>query len=259
LPRSTLGSDPEKAASEARRWLAIGDAEQESWKDDRAALRAWRDNLDERGILVFALEIGRDDVRGFSAWDNHAPLIVYNLTGVTPAARLFTIAHELGHLITRLDSACVEPREGELLGADVERWCEQFGSAFLMPRNAVANFATERQIATGSADLDDVRATSRRFRVSARAAALRLINLGYGEKRLYAEVERVFTPAPLATSENQKIVRPRRAVSRVREYGPRTLRAVLNNLPPRDAIAALRITVDDVREIANEVPGVRSF
>lgn len=258
IPLASLEDDPETAASTAREWLGITDEEQASWKDDYAALRAWREALEGRGVLVFVLEIGRDDVRGFSAWDERAPLVVSNLSGVSAAARCFTLGHELGHLVTRKDSACIEPVDEPLPEADVERWCERFGASLLMPREAVLLLARERGIARGSAGIDDVRAMMRRFRGSARASALRLIDLGLATPLLYREVARVFVPKP-PPPKGTPIARPPRSVARVREYGPDTVRTVLATLPPRDALSVLRVTVDDVRQIANEVPGVPSL
>ncbi len=258
VPSAGVHDDPEKAAAWMREWLAVTDTEQSSWRDDRSALSAWRQALEERGILVFILEIGRDEIRGFSAWDDRAPLIVSNLTGVAPPARIFTLAHELGHLAIRGDAACVEPCAEELTNVRVERWCERFGAALLMPSAAVRTLAAGRGVAVGGANLDDVRSVMRRFRVSARAAALRLIDLGYAEPVLYGQVQRTFVPAPRPPAD-AKIAQPPRAVARLRQYGPRTVRTVLTTLPPRDALSILRITVDDARRMANEVPGVPTF
>lgn len=254
MPRGRPGDDSEEVAGRIRRWLGISHAEQSAWKDDRAALRAWRNALEDKGVLVFMLEIGRDDVRGFSAWDDHAPLIVCNLSGVNPAARIYTIAHELGHLASRDDYACGESVD-VFPAVGVERWCERFGAALLMPRTEVGMFARERRIAGRSADIDDVRVMMRTFRVSARAAALRLIDLRYAHSNLYTEAKRTFAPPPPSASD-KPMARPPRAVARVREYGPATLRTVLTALPPRDALSTLRVTVEDVRRIADEVPGV---
>jgi Zn-dependent peptidase ImmA (M78 family) len=259
IPLASLEDSPDEAAKRAREWLEITDEEQSRWGDEYAALRAWREALEGRGVLVFVLEIGRDDVRGFSAWDDRAPLIVANLSGVSAAARCFTLAHELGHLLTRKDSACIEPVVDEQEpGTEVERWCERFGAALLMPREAVAAFGRQRGIARGAADLDDVKAVMRRFRVSARAAALRLINLDLATRALYGEVVRVFVPKP-PPAKGTPIARPPRSVARVREYGPETIRTVLTALPPRDALSVLRVTVEDVRKMASEVTGVPDF
>lgn len=258
VPLARLIDDPDEASLRAREWLGITDDIQHKWTDDYAALRFWRSALESRGVLVFVLAIGRDEVRGFSAWDDSAPLIVANLTGVNPAARIFTLAHELGHLVTRKDSACIEPTDKISQGANLERWCERFGAALLMPRTTVLAFSEERRLDQHPADLEDVRAVMRTFRVSARAAALRLIDLDFATPRLYSDVLRVFKPAP-PPPKGTRISSPPRPEARLRQYGPETLRTVLSALPPRDALAVLRITVGDARNIANEVPGVPDF
>lgn len=255
VPRHALPTNAAQAGAAVRTWLDISDDEQASWRDDRAALRSWRSALEDRGVLVFIVELGRDEVRGFSAWDDRAPLIVANLSGVTPAARSFTIAHELGHLVAREDATCIEPHSEETLEVNLERWCERFGAALLMPEAAVHRFVTQHRVMAAAADLDTVKAAIRAFRVSARAAALRLIDLGYAKQTLYRDVLRVFVPAS-SPRPTESFARPSRAVARVREYGPRTIETILRELPPRDALATLRLTVGDVRRIANEAPGV---
>ena len=229
--------------------------EQESWRDDYEALRAWRSRLDDRGVLVFSLEIGKNDVRGFSAWDDKAPLIVMNASSVSAAARAFTIGHELGHLVARQDSACIESEGPAPLDSPVERWCEEFAAALLMPAPRVRALARERSMSAASADIADVRAVMTRFRVSARAAALRLIDLGLAPVRLYGEVVAIFRPRP-PESSSRDIKRPRRSIQRVNQFGPRALGIVLQDEEPFEALSILRMTVPDVRELAEQVPGV---
>lgn len=257
LPLSGVSTAPEVAAADVRAWLGVADDEQRQWKSDYQALKGWRDALEERGVLVFALEIGRDDVRGFSAWDERAPLVVTNVSGVTPAARSFTLAHELGHLVTRKDAACMDA-DGLLLGTGVERWCERFGAALLMPPAPMRILTTFRRIDERVATIEDVKAVAAAFRASHRAAALRLIDLGFAGPALYAQVLAVFKPKPPVTSLTS-FVRPARSTSRMREYGPRALRTVLAQLPQRDALSVLRVTVEDVRRISDKVPGVPTF
>ncbi len=183
-------------------------------------------------------------------------MIVANTSKVSAAARCFTLAHELGHLVSRQDAACVD-QQGFLEGAQVERWCERFGAAFLMPPAPMAHLADNLRLGPQSADLPEVRAVARAFRVSHRAAALRLIEMGYATRDLYAEVLRVFKPKA-DTSPSKDYRQPPRSTSRIREYGPRTLDIVLNELPARDALSILRVTVEDVRRISEEVPVVQT-
>ncbi|MDN5803023.1 MAG: XRE family transcriptional regulator [Microlunatus sp.] len=256
MPKTTTADDPEVSAATAREWLGITANEQAGWSSDYDALYAWRASLDQNRVLVFALDIGQGRIRGFSAWDDRAPLIAINTSAVNPAARSFTLMHELGHLFIRQDAACVEAA-GPLAGAEVERWCEQFGAAVLMPGADARRWARERGIGPASADIDDVSVMMRRFRVSARAAALRLITLGYASRPLYAQVLQVFVPKP--PPSDRKMSNPPRATMRRRQFGDRVLKSVLNELPPRDALSVLRLEVEDVRTLADEVPGVQAI
>lgn len=253
LPSRPLTGSPAEAAAATRDWLKVSVSTQSGWKNDYEALREWRQALDARGILAFALQIGRDEVRGFSAWNPNAPLIVTNVSGVAPAARIFTLAHELGHLVARSDAACVELPIDDLHNVAVERWCERFGAALLMPERAVREFATSRGIGSHQADLEDVRALTTSFRVSARAAALRLIDLDLAHRALYGQVIRVFVPKPRPEGQ---VFSPPRATARLRQFGARTVSIVLEKIPPRDALSLLRIDVDDARRLAEDVPGV---
>ncbi|HEV2888539.1 MAG TPA: ImmA/IrrE family metallo-endopeptidase [Jatrophihabitans sp.] len=235
------------------------------WSDDYAALRAWREALDGRGIFVFSLEIGErqrsqgpsellgDEVRGFSAWDDHAPLIVMNSQRVSAAARSFTLAHELAHLITRYDAACVESTTDHPFGEPVERWCEEFAAALLMPEPVVRAEMRSRGLQDASGDLEDVKAVMRTFRVSARASALRLMDLGLAQRSLYGVVLAHFRPSP--PSKNRKMSSPPRAELRLRQYGPRALDAVFRDTDdPFEALSILRMTVPDARQLAEQVP-----
>lgn len=252
MPRATLSTAPDVAAVAAREWLQISEDAQIEWSNDYDALYAWRAALEDRRVLVFSLEIGRGDVRGFSAWDDLAPLIVANSSGVNAAGRSFTLMHELGHLFLRQDAACVD-FEAVVGGAEVERWCERFGAAILMPAEVTRAWARARRLLS-DAGVDDVKAMMSRFRVSARAAALRLIDLGYASRSLYAEVVQVFVPKP--PPQKQQMAKPPRSTLRRREFGDRVLRTVLDKLPPRDALSVLRLEVADVRRLADEVSGV---
>jgi Zn-dependent peptidase ImmA (M78 family) len=266
IPRFTMSVPPSEAGAQARDWLRISDEEQAAWRDDRDALRSWRDALDSRGIFVFALEIGTrkrqehasnlvdDEIRGFSAWDPHAPLIVMNAQRVSPAARSFTLGHELGHLVTGVDAACVDSSSDVPSSEPVERWCEEFAAALLMPEARVRSLLGSRAIRGAVGWVEDVQAVARGFRVSHRAAALRMIDLGLARPGLYPTVESIFRVVPTSTPEARKIASPPRAVLRLRQYGTRALDTVLREVEPFEALSILNMTVPDARELAEQVP-----
>jgi Zn-dependent peptidase ImmA (M78 family) len=257
MPFRRPDTHAETAAAVARKWLDVSEAAQRSWSDDRAALRAWRAAIEDTGILVFVMQIGAEDVRGFSAWDDKAPLIVANSSRVSPAARSFTLMHELGHLYARQDAACIElDSHGRSSSNDIERWCERFGAAVLMPNESFDPFVS--QLNRRQFGLEDVRAIALRFRVSQQAATLRLIDMGYASIDLYIQVVRTFAPGSQTSGAEAEFRSPPRFIARPREYGISTIRTVLDALPTRDALDILGLTVEDVRRIAQEVPDVRA-
>lgn len=254
VPLATLDEPPAAAAARAREWLEV--PEGITWRGgDYDALRWWKAALETSGVLVFDLQLGRGSVRGFAAWDERAPMIVLNGSGVSPAARVYTIGHELAHLLLRDATACIDP-PGAALSVDTkaEQWCERFAAALLMPVRAVRSLMAEHQIEAGDASIATVKTMMTTFRVSARAAAVRLIDLGFAESSLYPAVLKVFqvkkSPAP-STAKN-----PPRPQLRIRQYGRGTISRVFGALPVDDALSVLRITVEDARALADEVPGV---
>jgi Zn-dependent peptidase ImmA (M78 family) len=254
IPQATTSDEPSAAAARAREWLnapAPG-----GWKSDYEALRTWRALLENRGVLVFALQLGAKEVRGFASWDAKAPMIVMNTSSVSPAARCFTIWHELGHLLLREATACLEPAGGVAIDSDTERWCEAFAAAGLMPRNDVLQLLRQAGVGPGQGDVDTVRRMMRWFGVSGRAAAIRLEDLGYAEKGLYGTIQVLFQPK---TGDSSKAKSPPRSKKRIGQYGPNALTTIFDSLPESDALSVLRITVADARLIAEEVPGVRAF
>ena len=82
--------DATEAGTRTRSTLGVAFAEQVSWSNFAEALRHWRAIFDEAGMLVFSLQLGKKETRGFSAWDDVAPLIAVN-SAYVEAARIFTM------------------------------------------------------------------------------------------------------------------------------------------------------------------------
>lgn len=249
LPQIRQSTSPSRAAEGIRAWLDLGIDEQHAWPNPHAALRGWRRALEERGLLVFQFQIGRDEIRGFSTWDDQAPLVGVNSTGSNPQARIFTICHELGHLATRTDSTCVDWVRPGSASPSTERWCEQFGAALLLPVDEVRTYLEDLQ---GIRDeLQLARAVSRRFKASLRASALRLIDLGLASPSLYATVEGVARPVQRDGPSGGGTPT---GELRLREFGPHVPAIVdeavhSGTLAPRDAVDLLSVTFDQYRQL----------
>lgn len=159
---------PALAADGVRQMLGVTLAEQLAQPDAPTALRWWIDLLEAAGAVVFQMSrIPSEECRGFSVYHDELPIIVVN-GGETEAARIFTLLHELAHLLLRNGGVCIVWSDQQ-----VEQRCNAFAAEMLMPTDMVMNLA-------GSGDVDtDVERLANRFNVSLFAAAVRLKDFGF--------------------------------------------------------------------------------
>jgi Zn-dependent peptidase ImmA (M78 family)/transcriptional regulator with XRE-family HTH domain len=192
IPLESTATDPEVAAHRLRQIVGVTPNEQTGWKSDSMALREWRRALEALGIAVLLLPMGSDSARGFSFWDDLVPVIAVN-THWNPAARIFTMFHELGHLISRTSSVCQDGRveRHKDHGDPVERWCERFAAAFLLPWPDASRFLSTKYGWTEGREIHDLKVASalaRRFKVSLRASVLRLIDHKAAQWKLFTSI-----------------------------------------------------------------------
>jgi len=179
LPEARTTNDAESVAALWRDRLGVSIDAQTRCSSASAAFDMWRNAVEAVGVTVLQLSMGSDSCRGFSLSDERAPLIAVN-TAWTDEARIFTLFHEFGHLLTRTDSACAAaPMEAH--GDALERWCEAFAAALLIPRDALASTGRVVHLKTAAA-------LARRLKVSLRATAIRLIELKKAAWSLYDQI-----------------------------------------------------------------------
>lgn len=178
VPSASTKTAADDVAQAIRSRLNVSVETQLSWSSPTEALRVWREAVEELGVIVLMLPMGEESCRGFSLWDDAAPLIAIN-TAWLQEARAFTMFHELAHLATRTNSACAEdaPPRSRVAGDRIERWCERVAAAVAVPAEGLERVLSEITKGSGrrTADLSTVSRVASRFRVSRRAAALRLI------------------------------------------------------------------------------------
>ena len=242
LPRFTPADAPSRAARSLRNRLDVPLARQTQWPTPSAAFSGWREAVEDTGVLVLLLQLGPDAIRGFALWNDAVPLVAVNTTFI-PQARAFTLFHEIGHLLLRQDAASDEHigRSMRLTSSyGVERWCESTAAAVLLPASAVrADVPTE----TSSEEAyQAARRLARRFKVSVRAAAIRLMELDLAPRDLY----------DLVVSQSSQLDRPRSrgggggrsaAQTRIAQVGRAAARRIVQ------AVDANRISERDARDI----------
>ncbi|MFN8035407.1 MAG: ImmA/IrrE family metallo-endopeptidase [Acidimicrobiia bacterium] len=193
LPRLDVRTQPAEAAQLQRTQSGVSVTTQLGWSSPSEAFNAWRGALEDAGILVMQVSLGRSGIRGFSAWDEWAPAVAVN-SAYHPTARIFTLFHEVAHLLTRTDSACYSFVLPGSHDTALERWCERFAAAFLIPEDALERAAPDcADHSTGRVvDVACARRIANRFKVSTRAMSLRLQELDLAPTTLYSAVEAAY-------------------------------------------------------------------
>ena len=144
-----------------------------------------RGMIESLGVLVFrhpALE--KFGARGLCLFDQTLPIIIYS--SESPSAQCFTLAHELGHIILQ-QSALSGPPARDKAGpeAEVEKWCNKFAGAFLVPADeVVGRWAKPNEPLPAIGD-DTLKQWARTFGISKHAMLIRFVDLGYVEEAFY--------------------------------------------------------------------------
>ncbi|WJR77071.1 ImmA/IrrE family metallo-endopeptidase [Bradyrhizobium sp. NP1] len=173
LPKFTAISDEEidRFALKARAYFSITLEDQREATDARTFYVLVRRKVEEKGILVLQDSFPREDGSGFClAHDTH-PLVLINTKQQTRARRLFTLAHELAHILmgqTGISDPFVRKNA-------IERRCNRFAGSFLVPQIYASSLLGTS--VTRDPDLDDVRWAARKLKLSQEATVLRLEQL----------------------------------------------------------------------------------
>lgn len=131
---ATLHDPPERIAHQLRDRLAVGLATQRSWRDPYRVLRRWIDAVENAGVLVTqfsGVEVAA--ARGFSLTDRPYPLVAINGKDF-PRGKVFTLFHELAHIVIGASGLC-DLHDAEGLAEAVEPFCNRVAAEVLVPAN----------------------------------------------------------------------------------------------------------------------------
>jgi Zn-dependent peptidase ImmA (M78 family) len=174
LPKFTSNTDEEidRFALAVRRDFDISLEDQHEAKDARAFYVTVRKKIEDKNITVLQDSFPREDGSGFCLAHATHPVVLINTQKQTRARRLFTLCHELAHVLmgqTGISDPFVRKNT-------VERRCNRFAASFLIPENYVATLLGAP--VTQNPDLEDVRWAARKLKISQEATVLRLEQLG---------------------------------------------------------------------------------
>lgn len=130
----------ETMARVVRDYFEVSVEEQMSWASVEVALENWRRILVDHGIYVFKDAFREENFCGFCLYDDNFPIIYVNNTAAK-TRQIFTIFHELAHLIFHtsgvdlVDDGFISSLPAA--GRKIEIICNRFAGQFLVPDNAL--------------------------------------------------------------------------------------------------------------------------
>ena len=180
--------DPEEVGRRIRELLGITWEDQLEWATPYTALNAWREAIENLGVLVFqtgGIELA--EMRGTGVTQGPLPVIVLN-NADAPHGRIFTLIHEFIHIMFANGGHHTSAIEGKRQPEDqlLERASNRFAAATLMARKPfLAEAEKYPDILRGSNDA--LRRFANRIKVSPEAILRRLVSLQRVSTGLYRE------------------------------------------------------------------------
>jgi len=180
--KANLSDNPETLAEKVKIQFGIKEFTRLTSSTKEIALDEWIKLLENNGILVFQISITMNkEIRGFSLIDEAVPAIVLRRSDET-SAKIFTLFHELAHLLLWEGGIC-DLEESDILH---EKFCNHFAGAFLVPKDKLLNHSiVKANIKTREWSENFLGNIARDFNVSREVVLRRLLILGLTTREYY--------------------------------------------------------------------------
>ena len=178
----TINDDPQIVAEAERESLGINPERRPKGTSIDAFVRdeymALKEKIESLNIFVLQAAMDVGEVRGFTLPDGDPKVILVNSRD-GPRPKLFTLLHEYAHVLLRTDGVCLTnsynsgaPPAGH--NASVERWCNNFAGAVIMPKETILDELRNNPERTPN---QMIKRLSRKFCASKTAIVVRILNL----------------------------------------------------------------------------------
>lgn len=228
--QASMDENPAVVAARVRQVLGITLEKQFAIRRNEDALKEWKAAVETQSVLVFETSrIPQEEMRGVSLTTDVLPIVILN-GGDAHAGRIFTLLHELTHLLLRQGGVCdMAPIDDGTPDARVEVFCNAVAGNVLVPADALLGALPQQDVHTWTMEeLDDL---ARHFSVSRYVILRRLLAVGRTTPAHYRAVS-----AQLDQEQQQARDKPRGesaggpppSVMAVRNLGRPFVRLVLN-------------------------------
>lgn len=226
-------------ATRIREMLSLTDDVQNKFRKPENALSYCIARLEERDFLIFqATKIQPHEMRGLSVAYNIFPIIALNRKD-EPSARLFTLFHELVHILTRTSGICNDMNQDQT--NEVELFCNRIAGLTLVPNAVLKNNKNIALIKQYGLDDVYISALARDFAVSREVILHRLWDINVIDQATYFNILNKYSAAYMARNRSkgkQGYIPP--ALDKGTQVGKLYARTVISayradKLTPRDA------------------------
>ncbi len=173
---SVLCEDPEETGERLRNALLAGRTPPGG--SPREAFNFWSASAEAAGVLVFQAEgVDVEEMRGFSISERPLPAVVLNIKDA-PAARSFSLFHELTHVLLNRGGLCIFEEDGpqnEFQRTEV--FCNHVAGAALLPAALLLGWPEVPRRRVSHIPDADIVELSRRSGASREAVLRRLVIL----------------------------------------------------------------------------------
>jgi Zn-dependent peptidase ImmA (M78 family) len=165
--------------------------------DSRRVYNYVASEVEKLGVYISEQNFDNEDIKGFMISKDNYYLIVVNSDDKFPASRLFTLLHEIGHILSGQKSSACDMHEVPRLKDAVEQeesFCNSFAAAFLMPAKDFQADNRIKRIQDDISSLDSELLTklASTYRTSYPAAVRRLYQLNIIDYPLYSKFNKHF-------------------------------------------------------------------
>jgi Zn-dependent peptidase ImmA (M78 family) len=231
----TTQQDAEELGDVIRGWLEIDLSTQLGWNSQWEALRSWSSAIESKDILVtHSAGVDSAEMRGFSIGERPFPAIVLN-GGETPRARVFTLLHELVHVLLFKSGICNmrETKQSVNNPSSIETFCNRVAGVVLLPREEML-FAVDQMFGTQTPIWSDtaLATLSHKYNVSREVVLRRMVSIGKGslddyflKVKRYNQEYRIAKEREKEERERRKLLGlpprsgPKPAVLKIRNFG----------------------------------------
>lgn len=182
LPKINLNDDPEQLAIKIANDLYIDYDDLRSCKTDKDVLGYWIDRLENANVLVFhsitksGFNSSFKEIRGASAYHSEYPWVWVN-SQEHPRGQLFTLGHELTHLLLQSNGICTLEEDDKSNHVKIERFCNSLSAALLMPKDIITTLISKQNLRSPDEIDTAIDIVQKVFHTSKEAIARRFVTL----------------------------------------------------------------------------------